>query len=218
MKINEIFCSLQGESTYAGELCIFIRFTGCNLRCGYCDTAYAYKKGNELSVKQVIDRVKRCGDIRLVELTGGEPLLQEDEAIKLVEQLDKLGKKVLLETNGSLSLEKWSAFNEKVFIEDVCRIMDIKCPSSGCKSDLKNLKYLGLMDEVKFVIGSKADYEYAKKVMDNHNLGSNIPASPTVLLSPVWKPKMKKKLAEWIIKDKLDATYQIQLHKVLKLK
>lgn len=205
--INEIFVSIQGESTYAGEVCVFVRFVGCNLRCRYCDTKYAYDKGDNLDINEVVEKVVSYG-VNLVEITGGEPLLQEEAVKEIVKKLLDRGHRVLLETNGTVSLKKWKDGQ----LGGVVKIMDVKCPSSGCESDLGNLKYLNVMDEVKFVIGTKRDYEYAKEVIESHIL------SATVLFSPVWKPKVKKKLAEWIIEDKLNVVYQLQLHKILKLK
>jgi 7-carboxy-7-deazaguanine synthase len=156
LKVNEIFYSIQGESSYAGLPCVFVRLTGCNLRCSYCDASYAYEEGKDLEIGEIIDRVKsyRC---RLVEITGGEPLIQKDTPHLIYALLEK-GLEVLLETNGSLDIS---------LVDGRCtKIVDIKCPSSGedKKNDLGNLKRLSVKDEIKFVIGSREDYLYAQNI------------------------------------------------------
>ena len=153
LKINEIFYSIQGESSFAGRPCVFVRLTGCNLRCAYCDTAYAYVAGVSWQIRDIIGHIGRYGS-RLVEITGGEPLLQ-DETPALVKALLDLGWTVLMETNGSLDVRR---------VDEQCiRIMDVKCPSSGeaDRNDLDNLRRLTAHDEIKFVIGDRGDYEYA---------------------------------------------------------
>ena len=154
LKVNEIFYSLQGESSYAGRPCVFIRLTGCNLRCSYCDTRYAYEEGTDMELDLIVDQVSsyRCP---LVEITGGEPLIQA-ETPALIRRLLEKNFKVLLETNGSQNIQR---------VDDRCiKVVDMKCPSSGmeARNDLENLKKLGSDDELKFVIGNRIDFEYAK--------------------------------------------------------
>jgi 7-carboxy-7-deazaguanine synthase len=205
LKVNELFYSIQGESSHAGRPCVFIRLTGCNLRCSYCDTRYAYDEGQNLEIGEIIDRVTsyRC---RLIEITGGEPLIQK-ETPELIHQLLERGFEVLLETNGSLDISN---------IDDRCvKIVDIKCPSSGevKNNDLENLKRLSDKDEIKFVIGSEEDYVYAKKIMSL--IGKrNLRIKPPVF-SPVHKQMNSKLLAEWILADHIDVRMQIQLHKII---
>lgn len=205
LRVNEIFYSLQGESSFTGLPCVFVRLSGCNLRCSYCDTRYAYEEGLEMEVPDVIARVSayRC---RLVEVTGGEPLTQE-EAPALVSGLLDFGFTVLLETNGSMDIGG---------IDRRCiRILDIKCPSSGeaDKNDFGNLSLLTHEDEIKFVVGDRADYEYAKGIMQEFAgvIGSLKPP----LISPVFGKIDLKSLAAWIIADRLNARLQVQLHKII---
>jgi 7-carboxy-7-deazaguanine synthase len=205
LKVNELFYSIQGESSHAGRPCVFVRLTGCNLRCSYCDTRYAYDEGQNLEIDEIIDRVTsyRC---RLIEITGGEPLIQKDTP-ELIRQLLERGFEVLLETNGSQDISN---------IDDRCmKIVDIKCPSSGeaKNNDLENLKRLSDIDEIKFVIGSEEDYVYAKKIMSfigKYNLRIKPP-----IFSPVHKQMEPKLLAEWILADHIDVRMQIQLHKII---
>jgi 7-carboxy-7-deazaguanine synthase len=205
LKVNELFYSIQGESSHAGRPCVFVRLTGCNLRCSYCDTRYAYDEGQNLEIDEIIDSVTsyRC---RLIEITGGEPLIQK-ETPELIHQLLERGFEVLLETNGSLDISN---------IDDRCvKIVDIKCPSSGevKNNDLENLKRLSDNDEIKFVIGSEADYVYAKKIM-SLIWKRNLKIKPPVF-SPVHKQMDPKLLAEWILADHIDVRMQIQLHKII---
>lgn len=203
--VNEIFYSIQGESSYAGWPCIFIRLSGCNLRCAYCDTQYAYKDGNDVEIPDIIDRISGY-NCRLVEITGGEPLLQSDTP-DLVRQLLDKGYRVLLETNGSLDI---------CIVDERCvRIVDIKCPSSGEKerNDLENLKRLGKNDELKFVISDRADYEYAKEILDL--APSDIPGSVIVHFSPCYGRISLKELSQWILDDALNVRLHIQLHKFI---
>jgi 7-carboxy-7-deazaguanine synthase len=205
LKVNEIFYSIQGESSYAGLSCVFVRLTGCNLRCSYCDTSYAYEEGKDLEIGEIIDRVTsyRC---RLVEITGGEPLVQK-ETPHLIYQLVEKGFEVLLETNGSLNIS---------LVDGRCiKIVDIKCPSSGQekKNDLENLKRLSVKDEIKFVIGSREDYLYAQNIMSLIKK-SNLKIKPP-LFSPLYSRMDPKLLAEWIVADHLDVRLQIQLHKII---
>lgn len=203
MKVCEIFASIQGESTYAGLPCVFVRMTGCNLRCPYCDTTYAYEEGAEMSEDEIIQRVKGYG-IRLVEITGGEPLLQRD-VLLLVERLSGDGFTILLETNGSMSIKD---VDKRAVI-----IMDIKTPKSGMfeSMDLLNLKYLKPNDEVKFVIMDRQDYEWARDFIRNYGLLDKC----KTLLSPAHGILSPKILCEWIINDSLPVRLNLQLHKYI---
>jgi len=204
MKVNEIFHSIQGESLNAGIPCVFVRLTGCNLRCRYCDTHYAYDEGVELSISEIITRVKTY-NCNLVEITGGEPLTQEETPL-LIRKLLNRGNVVLLETNGSYDIRN---------IDQRCiKIVDIKCPGSGesDKNNFKNLKHLTLRDQIKMVIGSREDYEFAKKVskMTKESFPQN-----NILFSPM-NPDMKAEvLAGWILEDHLEVRLHLQLHKII---
>lgn len=205
LKVNEIFYSIQGESSYAGRPCVFVRLTGCNLRCSYCDTRYAYEEGEDLEIGEIINRITshRC---RLVEITGGEPLIQNNTSL-LIQQLLDLGFEVLLETNGSMDIS---------VIDNRCvKILDIKCPSSGeaKRNDLENLKRLQPRDEIKFAIGGREDYDYAKNILSFINRAEGHINPP--LLSPVYGRMNPELLAQWILADHLDVRMQIQLHKVI---
>ncbi|OEU68107.1 MAG: 7-carboxy-7-deazaguanine synthase [Desulfobacterales bacterium S5133MH16] len=202
--VNEIFYSIQGESIYSGRPCIFVRLTGCNLRCSYCDTRYAYEEGVNMELTEIINRIAahRC---RLVEITGGEPLLQSQTPILIYKLLEN-GYEVMLETNGSLDISR---------VDGRCiKIVDIKCPTSGesDKNDMENLKRLGSKDQVKFVIENRMDYEYAKETMD-----SNCPDFPEeqILFSPVSGGIAPSRLAEWILEDNLNVRLHLQLHKII---
>jgi 7-carboxy-7-deazaguanine synthase len=203
LHINEIFHSIQGESTRAGLPCVFVRLTGCNLRCSWCDTEYAFHDGRAMSVGEVLAEVERY-DCRLVEVTGGEPLLQA-EATTLMGMLVARGYRVLLETGGSLAVEDVPA--------GVVRIVDIKCPGSGevDSNRWENLTHLGPTDEIKFVIRDRADYEWAAAQMAERELTRTCP----VLFSPVHDVLDPGQLASWVLQDGLDVRVQIQLHKVL---
>lgn len=205
LKVNEIFFSIQGESTYAGFPCVFVRLTGCNLRCSYCDTRYAYDEGRDLETEEIIKQVEayRCP---LVEITGGEPLIQK-ETPALVQQLCDRKFKVLMETNGSMNID---------LVDKRCvRIMDIKCPSSGesDRNDLLNLGRLTASDEVKFVIDGRKDYEFAKQLL--LQLRSSYDRAVHVHFSPVFGKLDFRKLAKWILEDHLDARLHLQLHKII---
>lgn len=205
LKVNEIFFSIQGESSYAGCPCAFVRLTGCNLRCTYCDTQYAYEAGTWLEIREILGQVSSL-HCRLVEITGGEPLLQE-QTPELIRTLLNQNFTVLLETNGSLDIGA---------VDDRCiRIMDMKCPSSGEaeRNRLENLKILTPRDEIKFVIGSREDYEYAKEM-----LSTGIPQRDRMkppLLSPVFGKIELHTLARWILRDCLEVRLQLQLHKLI---
>lgn len=205
LKVNEIFHSIQGESSHAGRPCAFVRLTGCNLRCAYCDTQYAYEEGISLEIFDIIEKL-RMFDCRLVEITGGEPLLQEQTPALIRALLDQ-DFTVLLETNGSRDIG--------VVDERCIRILDIKCPSSGEseKNRLENLDILTPNDELKFVIGSRQDYEYAKFILATF-LPERRHLKPP-LLSPVFGEIEAQRLAQWILRDRLDARLQLQLHKLI---
>jgi len=203
VKVNEIFYSIQGESTYSGLPCIFIRLSGCNLRCSWCDTAYAYDHGFDITIDDILKQVKKF-NCRLVEVTGGEPLLQAGTPV-LIKRLLNKGYEVLLETNGSL---------DTTGIDERCiKIIDVKCPSSGesKKNRLENLKRLNPLDQVKFVIKTRDDYDFAKKIL------KTVPAisSNRVLFSPVLKNLKPSLLAEWILDDGLKARLHLQIHKIV---
>ncbi len=202
--INEIFYSIQGESTFAGQACVFVRLTGCNLRCTYCDTRYAYSEGHPMTVNQIIEKVAEFG-CNLVEITGGEPLLQKDTR-QLVQTLLDKGFQVLMETNGSLDISR---------IDPACmKIIDIKCPDSGesDQCDLANLQRMSSSDQVKFVVSSRQDYLYAKSILPR----IPVKVSPgNILFSPVRDNLAGHELAAWILEDGLRVRLQLQLHKVL---
>ncbi len=203
LKINEIFKSIQGESSYSGLPCIFIRLTGCNLRCGYCDTEYAFYDGKQMSVDEIMRAIAPY-KIDLVEITGGEPLLQE-EVYPLMEKLLEKGYKVLLETAGSLSVKKVPG--------PVVKIMDVKCPGSGeaSKNNLDNLACLTAQDEVKFVILDRKDYEWSREFIQRHAVHEK----NRVIFSPVYDRLSLQDLAEWVLQDGLPVRLQTQLHKVI---
>ncbi|OPY82303.1 MAG: 7-carboxy-7-deazaguanine synthase [Syntrophorhabdus sp. PtaU1.Bin153] len=203
LKVNEIFYSIQGESTFAGLPCIFIRLTGCNLRCSYCDTTYAYEEGREWSIPALIDHAKAYPSL-LVEVTGGEPLLQAGTP-ELVKALLREDYKVLVETNGSLDI---SAIDKRAII-----IMDMKCPDSGMsnKNLFTNIHHLKSRDEVKFVIASERDYLWATSKITEYRLEQIC----TILFSSVYGKLQPSRLAEWILRDGIKARLQLQLHKYI---
>lgn len=201
--VNEIFFSIQGESSFAGLPCSFVRLTGCNLRCSYCDTRYAYEEGKRMSVEEVLAALppEHKG---LVEVTGGEPLLQ-DACLELIDRLLQEGHPVLVETNGSRDIRCLPPAS-------IC-IMDMKCPDSGMsdRMNLENLTHLRPQDEVKFVIQSRADYLWARDLLkDNPS-----PPAEKVLFSPAHGAIEPRELAEWILADRLEARLQLPLHRVL---
>ena len=203
IKINEIYLSVQGESTHTGLPCIFIRLTGCNLRCSWCDTAYAFHEGKNMSIDEILQKVENFG-IHLVEITGGEPLMQ-DNVYTLMRRLIKKGYKVMLETGGSISLERVP--------KDVIKIMDLKCPGSGEqeKNNLDNLKLLAPHDEVKFVILDRKDYEWSRDIIKKYKINE----TAHILLSPVLDKLELKEMVKWILEDRLPVRLQTQLHKII---
>jgi len=204
LTINEIFYSVQGESSYAGRPCVFVRLTACDLRCSWCDTMYAFYEGSKHAVDQVLEQVDRC-DCPLVEVTGGEPLLQED-VYPLMQALVDRGRTVLLETGGHRSTARVP--------EQVVTILDVKCPGSGEaeKMDWSNLDRLRPHDEMKFVIRDRVDYEYARDVIARHHLAARAAA---IHLSPVHDVMNPRTLSEWVLQDNLPVRVQLQLHKYI---
>lgn len=207
MKVCEIFASIQGESTYAGLPCVFVRMTGCNLRCVYCDTAYAYEEGREMSEDEILKAVSSYG-INLVEITGGEPLLQRD-VLSLMERLIDNGFTVLLETNGSENIQD---VDKRVTI-----IMDIKTPKSGMfeRMDLMNLKYVKPDDEIKFVVIDREDYEWVRNFIKDYGLIDGLANKCKILLSPAYGSLSPEDLSKWIIEDRLPVRLNLQLHKYI---
>jgi len=202
MRVNEIFYSLQGEGVDVGRPTIFVRLMGCNLRCRYCDTTYAFYEGEDRGVEEIIDAIKKW-KCRRVCITGGEPLLQQ-EVYALIDTLLKMKHEVSVETNGSIGIEKLAE-------RDVRIKMDYKLPSSGMMERMKeeNFEFLRQQDELKFIIGDRNDYEHALKILDRHAPVCNI------IMQPIWGEMDAKKLAEWILEDGLDVMLSIQLHKIL---
>jgi len=204
LTINEIFYSIQGESTYAGRPCVFVRLTACDLRCSWCDTPYAFYEGRKQSLDDVLAEVERAGCL-LVEVTGGEPLLQED-VYPLMQSLLDRGRTVLLETGGHRSTARVPA--------PVITILDVKCPGSGesHSNDWSNLERLRPHDEVKFVIKDRADYEFARDAIARFGLADRAAA---VHLSPVHGVLDARELSAWLLADGLPARVQLQLHKYI---
>ncbi len=203
LKVNEIYLSVQGESSYTGLPCVFIRLTGCNLRCIWCDTAYAFYEGKSMSIDEIVGKVKNFG-VKLIEITGGEPLMQEN-VYPLMNGLIEKGFQVLLETGGSLSLGKVP--------RDIIKIMDIKCPGSGehKNNNLDNLKFLETKDEVKFVILNRHDYEWSRDLIHKYKIHE----IAHILISPVYDKLELKEIVKWILEDKLPVRLQTQLHKAI---
>lgn len=205
MRITEIFYSIQGESSYAGLPCAFVRLTWCNLRCAWCDSEYTFTGGTEMSVDEVLERVRGYG-CRLVEVTGGEPLVQKRECTELVRRLCDEGFTVLVETGGSLEAS--------VLDSRAIRILDVKCPGSGEaeRNFWPNLERLNPQDEIKFVIKERADFDYALAVIEKYRLEQR---APSVLMSPVWGAVEWKDLAEWMLQSGVRARLQLQMHKLI---
>jgi 7-carboxy-7-deazaguanine synthase len=219
MQITEIYKSLQGESTYAGLLCVFVRLTGCNLRCSWCDSEYTFHGGRKMTLEEVRNEVRGLSPQGgLVEITGGEPMLQEREVVPLMERLAEDGYTVLLETSGERPLGRVPA--------SVVKIVDVKCPQSG-EADtfrMENLETLTHHDEVKFVLSGRADYEFARDFTKQHRLAERVRA---VLFSPAFRKDAAgvrdsshcqldpQHLAEWMIADSVPARLGLQLHKFI---
>lgn len=203
MKICEVFTSIQGESSFAGIPCTFARLTGCNLRCAYCDTRYAYEEGYEITGEELMAKIRHAG-LNLVEITGGEPLLQK-EIYGVIRMLLEEGRTVLVETNGS---QKIREIDRRAVV-----ILDMKTPGSGMsdKMDFSNLDEVGKHDEVKFVVTDRNDYEWAKDVMRRYHLVGRC----TLLISPAMGLVRPEDLAVWMIDDKLPVRLNLQLHKYL---
>lgn len=221
MQITEIYKSLQGESSWAGLPCIFVRLTACNLRCRWCDSEYTFTGGVKMSPEQVEAEVRRlsgAGPLPLVEITGGEPMLQEREVVPLMQRLLDYGYTVLLETSGERLLAKVPP--------QVVKIVDVKCPHSGAADTFRreNLQALGARDEVKFVVSDRADYEFARDFMSEHELPSRV---HSVILSPAFRKDASgtkdtshclldpRELADWMLDDGLPARLGLQIHKFI---
>jgi 7-carboxy-7-deazaguanine synthase len=219
MQVTEIYKSLQGESTYAGLPCVFVRLTGCNLRCSWCDSEYTFHGGHKMAVEEVIEEVRRLSPGGgLVEITGGEPMLQEREAVPLMQSLLAEGYRVLLETSGERPLQRVPA--------GVIKIVDVKCPDSA-EADtffMENLETLTAHDEIKFVLSSRTDYDFARDFTARHRLTEHVNA---VLFSPAFRKDATgardsshclldpQELAEWMIADNVQARLGLQMHKFI---
>jgi 7-carboxy-7-deazaguanine synthase len=218
MQITEIFKSIQGESTHVGLPCVFVRLTGCNLRCSWCDSEYTFTGGTRMAIEEVIDRVEQLSSSGLVEITGGEPMLQEKEVIPLMQRLLDDGYTVLLETSGERPLDRVP--------KGVIKVVDVKCPNSGEPDTFnpENLEALDSADEVKFVLSDHADYEFARDFVIRHNLASRVNA---VLFSPAFSKAATgsrdtghclldpRELAEWMLADQVPARLSLQMHKFI---
>jgi 7-carboxy-7-deazaguanine synthase len=215
MQITEIYASIQGESTFAGRPCIFVRLTGCNLRCSWCDSEYTFTGGRKMSADEIFAEVRKHAPIKLIEITGGEPMLQERELVPLMQWFIDAGYTVLLETSGERPLGNVPAA--------VHKIVDVKCPNSGAADTFQeeNLAALTSCDEVKFVISDRADYEFARDFTREHDLASLVSA---VLFSPAFRKDASgrtaenalldpRQLTEWILADGLNVRLGLQLHK-----
>ncbi len=203
LKINEIFYSIQGESSQTGKPCIFVRLTYCNLRCSYCDTEYAFYEGCDMTIEQIIRKIAKY-PTNLVMVTGGEPLIQHG-CIDLMSELLKKKYDVMIETSGSISLDK--------IPKKVIKIVDFKCPSSNMqhKNDWQILKDINQKDEIKFVIGNQEDYNWSKDMIKEYNLNKLCP----ILFSPVYDKIKIEDLSKWILEDGLNVRLQMQLHKYI---
>jgi len=204
LKINEIFKSIQGESTYAGLPCTFVRLAGCNLRCTYCDTNYAYYNGKELSDEEIVSKIDEYG-VKCVEFTGGEPLLQEETPQMIKNLLDK-GYNVLIETNGSICI---GCLDKRLNI-----IMDYKTPKSSMSERMrpKNFDFLKKTDQIKFVLMDESDYDWSKKVISDNNL---IERFDNILMAPAYSVLSPKSLVTWVLRDNLQVRVQLQIHKYI---
>jgi 7-carboxy-7-deazaguanine synthase len=218
MQITEIFRSIQGESSFTGLPCIFVRLTGCNLRCDWCDSEYTFTGGRRLTLEEVMAQVKELAPVKLVEITGGEPMLQEREVVPLMNSLLAAGYQVLLETSGERPLE--------AVPKEVVKVVDVKCPHSGEADTFRasNLRALGPHDEVKFVLADRTDYEFARDFTREHGLAERV---RTVIFSPAFRKDAEgsrdashcmldpQELAEWILEDGLSVRLGLQIHKFI---
>jgi 7-carboxy-7-deazaguanine synthase len=203
MRVTEIFHSIQGESTYVGQPCVFVRLAGCPLRCTWCDTEYAFYGGRECSVDEILGKIDSFG-CRLVEVTGGEPLAQP-ESIPFIARLCDAGYTVLVETSGAIDI---APVDQRAHV-----ILDIKCPGSGMTDRMHwpNLKMLAAKDEVKFVLADRKDYDWAREIMAQYDLAGRCP----VLMSPAFGALEPRLLAEWVLADRLPVRFQLQIHKFI---
>lgn len=203
LKVNEIYYSVQGESSKAGLPCVFIRLTYCNLRCSYCDTEYAFYEGEEKTIEEIIREVLKY-KCNLVEITGGEPLVQ-NESLELMKKLCDEGFEVMIETGGSLPVKE---IDKRVMI-----IMDLKCPSSKMmkKNLYENIEFLKKTDEIKFVIGNREDYNWSREIIAKYNLNEKC----SILFSVVFGQLEPVQLVNWILEDRLNVRYQLQMHKII---
>ncbi|HKD03381.1 MAG TPA: radical SAM protein [Terriglobales bacterium] len=219
MQITEIFKSIQGESTYAGMACVFVRLTGCNLRCSWCDSEYTFSGGHRMAMEEVLEEVEQLSPQGgLVEITGGEPMLQEREVVPLMQRLLQEGYRVLLETSGERPLERVP--------RGVVKIVDVKCPNSGEPNTFhtENLEALEPHDEVKFVLSDRTDYEFARDFVTEHRLAGRVNA---ILFSPAFRKDASgarsashclldpQELAEWMLADRVPARLGLQMHKFI---
>lgn len=203
LKVNEIYYSVQGESSKAGLPCVFVRLTYCNLRCSYCDTEYAFYEGEEKTIEEIISEVRKY-NCNLVEITGGEPLVQ-NESLELMKKLCDEGFEVMIETGGSLPVKD---IDKRVMI-----IMDLKCPSSKMmkKNLYENIEFLKKTDEVKFVIGNRGDYNWSREIIEKYRLNEKC----SILFSVVFGQLEPVQLVNWILEDRLNVRYQLQMHKII---
>ncbi len=218
MQITEIYKSIQGESTHAGLPCVFVRLTGCNLRCSWCDSEYTFTGGNRMTLEEVLEEVEQLSPGGLVEITGGEPMLQEKEVVPLMQRLLDDGYTVLLETSGERPLQSVP--------KAVIKIADVKCPNSGEPDTfyIENVEALTSADEIKFVLSDRTDYEFARDFVTRHDLARRVNA---VLFSPAFAKDARggrdtshclldpRELAEWILADNVPARLGLQLHKFI---
>jgi len=218
MQISEIYKSLQGESTYTGSPCVFVRLTGCNLRCSWCDSEFSFYGGRKMPLEDVVSEVTRLSPGGLVEITGGEPMLQERDVVPLMERLLAVGYKVLLETSGERPLAHVPT--------PVIKIVDVKCPHSGAAGTfaLENLEALQPHDEIKFVLSDRTDYDFARAFVSGHRLAERVHA---VLFSPAFRQDASgprdtshclldpQQLAEWMLADSVPARLSLQMHKLV---